>query len=318
MGVVFKRSQEISRASGLSLFLKSKDGTPKNAATISYNLYDFTTGVEVLLPPEDRAPINPTVGEYFASFIIPIDANIGTYRIRWKFREYLNSPQAQVLQEFAVVGDMTQLVSIPGATLNELDLVRSLRVLLRDANPARNYHFMPPSGEESVNQMNRVFGYIWEDSELLEFLKIALDIVNMYPPRTFYSTLDVLLTENRGWRALVLTGAMYYALVAVATNWVADEFGYSIGGVSLDLEKSSKYQSMADGINSNFKEMLSADTGAKATIKVIRGLQQSRFGVGIRSSFGPSVGRGALTPRRFLGLLSVLLLVYGPKNYYNI
>jgi len=300
-GVTFRRSQELSRSNGLSLFLKSKDGNPKNAATITYSVYDFTTGIEVLLPPDARVPVNASVGEYYASFVIPVDANIGRYRIRWQFREYLNAGQAQVLQEFAVVADTTQVVSIPGATPVEWDVTRSLRVLLRDNNPARNYHFVPPSGEESVNQMNRVFGYIWEDAELLEYLKVALDIVNMYPPRTMYSSLDQLMTENRGWRALVLTGAMVYALQALSINWIVDEFGYSIGGVSLDLEKSSKYQGMAESIDGRFKEMLSSDTGAKATVKIIRGLQQSRYGIGIRSSFGPSVGRGALTPRRFIG-----------------
>jgi len=43
-------------------------------------------------------------------------------------------------------------------------------------------------------------------------------------------------------------------------------------------------------------------TDAKETVKIFMGLKQSKFGVGIRSSFGPSVGRGALTPRRFLGV----------------
>ena len=301
-GVVFKRSQQLGRTSGLSLFLKGSDGSPKNAAQIFYDIYDFTTGVEVLLPPANRAPQNPAVGEYFADFTVPIDANIGNYRIRWKAREYLNSPVVNIVQEFAVIADPAQIITIPGATNTQIDLVKSLRVLLRDNNPARNYHFMPPSGEESVNQMNRVFGYIWEDAELLEYLRVSLDIVNMYPPRTFYATLDQLMQQNAGWRSLILTGAMVYAIQALSLNWVADEFSYSIGGVSLDLDKSAKYQSMAESIDGRFKEMLSADTGAKATIKVIRGLQQSKYGIGIRSSFGPSVGRGALTPRRFIGM----------------
>ena len=300
-GVVFRRNQQLGRTSGLSVFLKSKDGSPRNAAQIYYDIYDFTTGVEVLLPPSNRVPLNPSVGEYFADFIVPIDANIGSYRIRWKVREFLNSPQVNILQEFAVVSDLNQIVSLPGSSINQQDMVKSLRVLLRDNNPARNYHFMPPSGEEAVNQFNRVFGYIWEDPELLEYLRVSLDIINMYPPRTFYNSLDQLMSQNAGWRSLVLTGAMVYALQALGLNWIADEFSYSIGGVSLDLDKSSKYTSMADSIDTRFKDMLSADTGAKATVKIIRGIQQSKYGVGIRSTFGPSAGRGALTPRRFIG-----------------
>ncbi len=299
MGVVFKRSQELGRQSGLNLFLKSKDGAPKNAAEISYDIYDFTTGVEVLLPPQSRAPVNPAIGEYYASFVVPIDANIGQYRVRWSFREYVGSQKVSVLQEFGVVQDPAQTVILPGATSLELDLVRGLRIMLRDNNPSRNYHFMPPSGEESVNQFTRVFGHIWEAEELLEFLRISNDSINMYPPQTFYADLNQLMTQHGNWRTLLLTGAMVYAIQAVAINQIGDEFSYSIGGVSLDIEKSSKYQSMASDADARFKEFVVA---AKETVKVIRGLQQSRYGVGIRSSFGPSTGRGSLTPRRFLGI----------------
>jgi hypothetical protein len=299
---VFKRNQTLTRQSGLNIFLKSKDGVPKNAAEITYTLYDVTTGAEILLPPEGRIPKNPAVGEYFAEFAIPIEANLGKHRIRWKMREYLNGPQASVVQEFDVVADPMQIINLPGSSTNEKDLVKSLRIMLRDGSPSRNYRFAPPTGEESINSMNRVFGYIWEDMELLEFLKVSLDIVNMYPPRTAWSTIDQLMSQNPGWRSLILTGAMSYALRALAVNWIGEEFSYAIGGVSLDIDKYSKYSSMADSIDTAFKDMLNADTGAKATLKYQRGLAQSRYGIGIRSSFGPSVGRGSLTPRRFLGI----------------
>lgn len=299
MSTTFKRGQELSRSNGLNIFLKARDGSPKSAAEISYDVFDFTTGTEVLLPPQGRKPVNPAIGEYFASFIIPLDANVGRYRIRWYFREYVGSQQASVLQEFAIVQDATQIVSVPGISPLELDAVRGLRILLRDNNPARNYHFVPPSGEESVNQFTRVFGHLWVDEELLEFLRVSNDAINMYPPQTFYNDINQLLTQNRSWRTLLLTGAMVYAIQALALNWVADEFSYSIGGVSLDIEKSSKYQAQATDAQNRFQEFV---TQAKETVKIIRGLKQSRFGVGIRSSFGPNVGRGALTPRRFLGI----------------
>lgn len=299
MSVVFKRCQELTRSEGLNVFLKKKDGTPKNAAEIFYDIYDFTTGVEILLPPANRLPQNPSVGEYFAAFRIPPDANIGKYRIRWKFREYLSSKQVEILQEFAIVGDLTQVITVPGVTPIELDLIRGLRIMLRDNNPDRNYHFVPPAGEESVNQFTRVFGYLWLDEELKEFLKVSLDSINMYAPQTFYDTLDQLVLQHRNWRTLLFTGAMVHSINALALNWVVDEFDYSIGGVSLNLEKSSKYQSMANDAQTRFTDMV---TAAKETVKVIRGLKQSRYGMGIRSSFGPSVGRGALTPRRFLGI----------------
>lgn len=299
MATAFRRGQELGRQNGLNLFLKTKEGAPKNAAAISYNIYDFSTGVEVLLPPSDRTPINPAIGEYYANFIVPLDAPIGSKRIRWFFREYIGSPQVQILQEFEIISNDVNIVDLPGASPIEQDLVRSLRILLRDGNPGRNYSFRPPTSEGTINQFTRVFGFIWEDLELLEFLRTSNDIISMYPPQTFYANLDELINSHRNWRSLVLTGGMVYALQAVATNWISDEFSYAIGGVSLDIEKSSKYQSMMNDIDTRFKEFLE---NAKATVFVIRGLKQSRFGVGIRSSFGPSVGRGAITPRRFVGL----------------
>jgi hypothetical protein len=299
MSVVFKRGQILGRSEGLNIFLKAKDGTVKNAATITYDVYDFTTGVEVLCPPQVRTPANPTVGEYFAQFQIPLDANLGKYRIRWKFQDKLGGVFHNVVQDFAIVAESNQIVTLPGVTAIQLDLIRAMRIMLRDNNPARNYHFLPPTNETSTNQFNRVFGYLWEDGEILEYLNIGNDLINMYPPQTSYATIDQLINEHRSWRTLLLTGSMIHALQAITLNNIAEEFGYSIGGVSLDIEKSSKYQSMMSEASNRFNEMVAS---AKKTVLVIRGLKQSRYGIGIRSSFGPSVGRGTLTPRRFLGV----------------
>lgn len=295
---VFKRGQEIGPGD-LIINLKNKSGGMQDAAEIYYNIYDFTTGSEILLPPNGRSPVQKGVGSYYASFFIPRDANLGKYRIRWFFRQRVNSQQVQILQEFNIVADTIQTTSLPNASNIELGLVQSLRTLLRDNNPDRNYHFRPPAGEESINEFTRVFGYVWEDQELLEYLNVSLDAVNLYPPLTFYNSVEQLITQNRPWRYLLLHGAMFHATTALALNWIVDEFDYSIGGTSLSIERSSKYQSMSNDLYNRF----TADAEkAKETVKVIRGLKQSRYGVGVRSSFGPSVGRGALTPRRFLGV----------------
>jgi len=36
------------------------------------------------------------------------------------------------------------------------------------------------------------------------------------------------------------------------------------------------------------------------TTKIIRGLVQPKYGIGVRSAFGPNVGRGVLSPRNFM------------------
>lgn len=83
----------------------------------------------------------------------------------------------------------------------------------------------------------------------------------------------------------------------VLANGILAHNSYSIGGISLDLDRSSKYE----GLKSSAESMWSTSVEAKArTTKFMRGLRQPKYGVGIRSSFGPAVGRGVLSPRNFL------------------
>jgi hypothetical protein len=297
MAVAFQPGQEVVRGD-LDIFLTNSLGNPTNAAEITYALYYLDPGppeAEVLIGSDARVPVNPAVGEYYAALMIPSGATVGTYRIRWTFRELVNSPLTQVVQEFAVVSTATAVVT--PYTAAEQAMIDTLRVMLRDNNPDRNYHFRPPEHEADIGAYNRVFGYVWEDAELKVYLDRGLDWWDMFPPRTFVGTLDKLVAENPSWRTAIYYGGMMFALMALAINWVHEEFDYSIGGVSLSIEKSSKYESL----KSNAEQQFDKATEAKArTVKFIRGLQQPRYGIGIRSAFGPNVGRGILSPRNFL------------------
>ena len=295
MAVAFFKGQQLGR-DDLNIFLENSNGTPVNAADISYALYDVTTGLEVLLGTPLRAPANPSVGEYYASVVVPLDANLGDYRIKWSFRETVNGPIQQVVQEFEVIDKATILS--PVFSDIESDMIRRLRILLRDNKPDRNYHFRPPAHEETVQQYNRVFGFIWEDEELKEYIERAIDMIVAAPPRTPFANTDQFVQARPEWRTLALNGAMLHALMAMIINWVADEFDYSIGGVSLTLEKASKYESAYQAINDQFDKQLDR---AKQTVKIIKGLQQPKYGIGIRSAFGPFTGTGVLTPRKFVG-----------------
>lgn len=165
-------------------------------------------------------------------------------------------------------------------------------------SPDRNYHFRPPAHEETVQQFNRVFGYIWENEELKEYIERSMDMIIAAPPRTPFANCDSFVQCRPEWRTLLLNGAMMHAIFAVMLNWISDEFDYSIGGVSLTIEKSSKYESAYTAMKDAWEQQLER---AKQTVKIIKGLQQPRFGIGIRSSFGPHTGSGVLTPRKFVG-----------------
>lgn len=285
----------------MDIFLTNNLGNPTNAAEITYALYYMDPGppeTEVLIGSDARVPVNPAVGEYYAALMIPSGATVGTYRIRWTFRELVNSPLTQTVMEFAVVGTSSAVVVSPYTT-SEQEMISTLRILLRDNNPDRNYHFRPPEHEAVIGAYNRVFGYVWEDYELLTYLRQAVDWWDMFPPWTHVATLDKLVADTPAWRTAIQYGGMQFALMALAINWVHEEFDYSIGGVSLSIEKSSKYESLKSNAEGQFDKA----TEAKArTVKFIRGLQQPRYGIGIRSAFGPNVGRGILSPRNFLVL----------------
>jgi len=299
MPVVWQPGDELGRGD-LDIFLTNASGNPANAYEITYSLYYVDPAppeTEVLIPPADRTPVNPAVGEYYAAIMIPPGAIPGTYRIRWTFREFSNTPPQTVVQEWAVVEDCAVLT--PGYSQCETDFIWSLRVLLRDQNPDKFYHFRPPEYEGDINQYNQVFGQIWEDAELLEYLERALDWWNMYPPETEdLNCLDKLCTNKPVWKTAILWGAIVHATFALSMNWIADEFDYSCGGISLSIEKSSKYESMKQNAETQFEK--AAGEVKVRTTKFIRGLKQSRYGPGIRSSFGPYVGRGVLSPRGFI------------------
>ncbi len=302
MGVAFFKGQQLGRHD-LNLFLTNANNTPTNAAVISYALYDYTTGMGVLVGPEKRQPVNPSIGEYYASVIIPLDANLGNYRIKWTFQEVIGGQVQQVVQEFSVVDKTTGIGGGGGPDGDERshimrDLGRRLRTLLRDNNPDRNYHFMPPTHERTIQQYSKVFGYIWESEELYEYIERSLDMIISVPPRTPFANVEAMVQSRKEWTTLLLTGAMLHALQALRINWVADEFEYSIGGVSLTIDKASKYEAAYSAQADQFEKQLEK---AKATVNYILGLQQPKYGTGIRSAFGPYVGRGVLSPRKFMG-----------------
>ena len=91
----------------------------------------------------------------------------------------------------------------------------------------------------------------------------------------------------------------------VIANGILAHNSYSIGGVSLDLEKSSKYEGLKSNAESQTQEMAEAKA---RTYKIIAGVQQPRFGRGVRSAFGPATGRGILSPRNFLVVFFPLFL----------
>jgi hypothetical protein len=260
---------------------------------VEYAVYDDTTGIEVLIGAPVNIPVRISTGNYYAQVAVPADAKIGLWRIRWTVQEYATDPVYQSVQEFQVLGNSVIPSFTGDAGLDQL--IYSLRIILRDNNPDRNYRFRPPASEKFIQGQTQVFGFIWEDEELLEYLYMAIDDFNSRPPVTAINVGDILGSDRR-WRTTVILRAAAFACFAIALNWIADEFTYSISGVSLDIDKSSKYQAVKDEFIAEYDKLVEQN---KLSIKIIVGLRQFRYGVGITSALGP-LNRPGVQSRRNL------------------
>ena len=221
MAVAFLRGTTTG-PSDLTITVRDYSNNLIDPYRLEYAIYDFTTGIEVLIGPPVNAPVRASLGQYYASVTIPADGNIGVWRIRWTIQETPTDPVYQSVQEFQIVGSSIIPVSFSGDP-NTDALIYSLRVFLRDNNPDRNYRFRPPSSEKFIQGQTQVFGFIWEDEELYEYLIFAVDDFNSRPPVTGINLANLSSSERR-WRTTILIRAAAFACMAIAMNWIADEF----------------------------------------------------------------------------------------------
>lgn len=141
--------------------------------------------------------------------------------------------------------------------------------------PTGTNHIAP--AEASTIEMGDTLVIVGKDGKLSTSVVISVSNVE---PEEFTYDLSVPGDEN-----------------FVTADGILAHNSYSIGGVSLDIEKSSKYEGLKSNAESQTQEMAEAKT---RTYKIIGGLSQPRFGRGVRSSWGPATGRGILSPRSFL------------------
>ena len=294
MAVAFVRGTTTG-ANDLNITVRDGGGTLIDPYRLEYAVYDVTTGIEVLVGSPVNMPVKISTGQYYAEVTFAADANIGDWLIRWTIQETAVDPVYQSVQEFNVVGSNVQ-VSVTGDP-NLDGLIRSLRIMLRDFHPDRNYRFRPPEKEKFIQGQTQVFGFIWEDEELLEYIDWAINDFNTRPPFTDITYIDITTGSLRRWKTAILLRASSFACFAIAMTWISNEFSYSISGVSLDIEKSSKYESMKNNYIEEYDKVAEA---AKETIKIVKGLRQSRYGIGITSALGPYSRAGVQSRRNYI------------------
>jgi len=112
-----------------------------------------------------------------------------------------------------------------------------------------------------------------------EFEPVKILGIELLPPEKYTYDVSVPGAEN-----------------AVLDSGILVHNTYSISGVSLDIDKSSKYQALKDEFIAEYDKLVEQN---KLSIKIIVGLRQFRYGVGITSALGP-LNRPGVQSRRNL------------------
>jgi len=262
----------------LNVFVYNRNGQLQDPYSITFNLYDSTSGSDVLIAPADRVPIKFAVGSFYAPWKVDNDENIGPHKIVWKVRETAASDEVSHTELFEIVSRLTVIDEDYPEPIKRL--LHKLRIRLRDANPDRDFHFSPPSSSDTIAGFTETRGYKWPDEQLVNHLEDAANYVNLIPPATDYELIDY----PRPWEPLLLMEAQVYALYDLSILWAGEEFSYSLGGVSLEIQKSDKYANLANRMQDMVDKRIEE---AKKRILITKGLRQSRHTYARGAALGP-------------------------------
>lgn len=241
---------------------KSKgDEVPCDTESVTFTIYkgkspSLTTFSEFNVPAVQNKA-NPM--SWYADYTIPFDAPYGPYTITWQVN--LTSGDSHFVEDLFYVEDTKALTSdgpsativLDGVQINAriMQLLKHIRIALRDNNPDRNYRAMPPKSSRELQGYSNRIGFVWTDEEIYSYLQLAVQDLNSWNPKT--SRVFTLYDFPAPWLGVVVDMASVRALQALTTNWVQDEFGYSISGLSLDLNKSDKFNALRTSIESGLE-----------------------------------------------------------------
>jgi hypothetical protein len=238
-----------------------------------------------------QVPTRVSQGAYYVPITIPTTWK-GVYRLVWNIQMYPDCPLDTVVEVFVVQGidpanpgfeAPSVIIAVPESIVNSgmttpaqfAKAVMYVREHLSDTNPDRNYHFRPPTPSRVVAGYNTRVGYIWLDASILMHLDTAISMLNWYNPMNITSyTLDTIPLD---WGRIAAIGAAGFCLKMEANRWGADQFNYSLNGVSLDINKADLYNGLGESYLTQFNTMAPLLT-ANRPMSV--GLRQQRWLLG--------------------------------------
>lgn len=269
----------------LSLLVRDGQGRMVDPFSISYDIFQVNErGEEALMTPPRSIPRRASQGSFFIPIMVPT-AWQGNFKLVWHLQEFETSPQNQVFEHFRVehIEPARSDFEAPSALISPkqvvdkftASIIMMVRTLLKDTNPDRNYHFRPPTPGKVVAGFTDRVGYIWDDETIIRMVKNNISRANTWNPRTFYNYTLETLTDD--WANFVALGAAASCLSNEGTRWAADEFSYSLNGVSIDLPKTALYQSLAQSYRAEWDEWAPRITAIRP---FSAGLRQQRWILG--------------------------------------
>ncbi len=169
-----------------------------------------------------------SIGNYTFSYQLATDALRGYWAFEWGYTVTgVTLDYNDKVERF--------LVSLPGVSSYEVDsLADILRIRLKDNHP--DYRKQR-----------------WTDDELKVFIQNSLWDINVTPPMTTYFFEDDYYNSVPDWKGLILEGAVMFALIAQGIFEIGKEFSYSDNGISITIDRSGKYQSIANMLLTNYE-----------------------------------------------------------------
>lgn len=270
MAIVYQKGHTLT-SDDLSIKVRDSGNALIDPYSITYGMYHVSETGDTLFGSPTAEPVRLSLGIFYPDWVIPSDAPKGEWYILWSISKEVGSPIETVRERFGVVEDLRAYNSMYSSRVSYL--LKSIRILLRDNNPDRNYHFRPPRSPEEVQMYNKEFGYIWTDEELYYHILTALDQVNQVPPENHFRSIE---EAPKYWDIIFKMAGAKWALFSVTTNWVAEEFHYSIGGISLDISKANAYQSLFESLSTQVADLLESTKSNGAKRHTV-GLMHSKF-----------------------------------------
>lgn len=272
----------------LCLYIRDANNVLITPYSITYSIYtnpDEGSGQSPVALLMNQTPANPSTGVYYVNITIPTSW-YGSLRLIWSIQQYsasdpVSTHYEDIFIEFVAPGDSSmEAASVITALTPSLDKcvaskVMMVRELLSDKNPNRDYHFQPPTSARTIAGYSTRSGFIWLDSTIIRMLELTISQLNWWNPKTTFGF--NIKTIPQDWANIVAVGAAAKCLSAEGARWAGEQFSYSLNGVSLSIDKTGYYQSLASAYQAEFETMAPLVT---ANRPFSAGVRQLRYMLG--------------------------------------